>query len=237
MLARDLAKNATAGKYQIRKDYGESLSRYDERLPTRIGEGNILLADAEARTLRQLFTAEAAILSAPFAARLKTLLEQHYGLRVFYPEIARFYSDVKSGTIEKPLPQDAVDGFMEGVRANTPEIFDPSVTTAVDETAAPPPAIAPPEDAPPVEPSMPAPLADPLGELDPKKSRDYSIAGAINELWKAFRQGETTVKNAKAWNEAFRFLSEKVPPILDWLHQFLPGGGDNGPPMPPTMPV
>ena len=233
-LARDLAKALAGGKYNAREEYGEALRLYDERLPTKLREGNILLADAEARTLRQLFAAETSILPVPFAARLKILLEQHIGLRVFYPEIARLYSDVKTGTIETPLPQDAVDGFMEGVHANTPEIFDPSVTTAVAEVATPPPAVTQLEDAPPIEPSTPMPPPDPLGELDPHKTRAYSIAGTINELWKAFRQGETIVKDSKAWYEAYVYLSEKVGPVLDWLRHFFSDGGDGTPPMPPT---
>ena len=98
-LADDLISDLNAGKFQARDEYTSSLQRYNSRLPCRPGDGNILLADAEARTLRNLFAAEAEILAVPFASKLKTFLEQHIGLRVFYPEIAKFYRDVQSGRL------------------------------------------------------------------------------------------------------------------------------------------
>jgi hypothetical protein len=75
ILARDILAALRAQKYQVRGEYADGLANYESRLPNGPGEGNVLLADAEARTLRELFAAEANVLSFGFAAKLKTLLE------------------------------------------------------------------------------------------------------------------------------------------------------------------
>jgi Leucine-rich repeat (LRR) protein len=138
-LAEDLISALTTTRtVQARSEYLESLRRYVERLPNTKDDGNILLADAEARTIRNLFASEIDVISAPFAARLKTFLEQHIGLRVFYPEITAFYRDVQNGRINEPLSLDAIDGFVEVIKKNTPAVFDPSVEEAIDGAAEPP---------------------------------------------------------------------------------------------------
>jgi hypothetical protein len=133
VLAGDLVSDLSSQKFQARSEYSEVLRRYEVRLPYGPNSGNILLADAEARTLRNLFAAEADILSVPLASKLKTFLEQHMGLRVFYPEITHFYRDVQSGRIDLPLPLDAVEAFVREIKANTPNVFDASVTSALRE--------------------------------------------------------------------------------------------------------
>jgi hypothetical protein len=134
-LCGDLISELRAGRYQAREEYVAGLERYLTRLPDRPGDGNILLADAEARTLRNLFGAESNILSVAFSSKLKTYLEQHIGLRVFYPEIAKFYRDVQTGKLEQPLPLDAVEGFVRGVQESTPDVFDPSVAETIEGSA------------------------------------------------------------------------------------------------------
>jgi hypothetical protein len=59
ILARDMISELKAQKYQVRGEYADGLAKYRSRLPTEPGHGNILLADAAARTLRSLFAAEA----------------------------------------------------------------------------------------------------------------------------------------------------------------------------------
>ena len=76
----------------MRSDYREGLERYIGDLPSEPGAGNFLLADAEARMLRSLFAAEPHILAEPFAARLKTVLENHFALLGFYPGRSRAIS-------------------------------------------------------------------------------------------------------------------------------------------------
>lgn len=232
-LAQDLIRDLGARKYQVRVDYFECLKKYEERLPLQPGSGNILLADAEARTLRSLFAAEAQSLEPPLAAKLKTFLEQHIGLRVFYPEIANFYRHVQTGRLERPLPIDALDGVIENVKRYSPSVFDVSVSSAIEgSTLEPPkPAHIPENELPPENINQPLPPSDPLGPIDSIKAREFSAAGAVNSLWRAFVEGEKVYKSIEGWRKAGESLRPYVSEILAWLHTFISGGG--GPP--PTI--
>jgi hypothetical protein len=225
-LAEDLiAELSTARRFQARAEYREGLKRYAERLPRSKSDGNILLADAEARTIRNLFASEVDTIAAPFASKLKTFLEQHIGLRVFYPEITSFYRDVQTGRINEPLSLDAIEGFVEIVRENTPTIFDVSVEEAVDGAAESPPTV-------PVannqtiaaNTAQSIPPADPLGEVDSGKAHDYTFAGAANSLWKIFLEGERINRGVEAWTKAGIAFRPYVSDILDWLHRFTSSG-------------
>jgi hypothetical protein len=223
VLAEDLARDLERGTSNLRVDYRTELRKYVQRLPSPGDDGNILLADAAARTLRAMFAAEVDIISAPIAAHLRTLLEHHIGLRPYYPEIDIFYRDVRSGRLQKPLPIDAFASVVRGVEANTPEIFDPSVIAAMDQGAEPGPIIVPVED-PPESTNQPTPPPDPLGDLDPAKAHDLQAAGIVNKLWQVFTAGETVHKAAGAWRATYDALAPPVGQILDWLRQFLPAG-------------
>jgi hypothetical protein len=238
-LGSDLVSDFESGRYQAREEYKDGLERYLERLPEKPGGGNILLADAEARTLRNLFAAEADILSIAFASKLKTFLEQHIGLRVFYPDIAKFYRDVQTGKLEQELPLDAIEGFVRGIQDSTPEIFDRSVAATIEGSA---------DDAQQsfdvpelgsqnvASSSVPMPPRDPLGELDPKVSSDFTFAGAANGIWRTFLQGEKIYKAFEGWRLAGENLQPHVARILHWLAQAVSSGG--GPPtLPPTIGV
>jgi hypothetical protein len=221
-LAEDLVLALNAQVYQVRSEYSHCLKRYSSRLPINSGDGNILLADAEARTLRTLFAADANILAAGFASQLKTFLEHHIGLRPYYPEIEKFYRDVQSGRIETPLPQDAVDGIVKGIKANTPIVFDPSVSAAIEGAAQPAPSVGKPsaDELPAPDPNQVTPPADPLKELDPKKARDFTFGGIVNALWKVFLEGEKVPKAGEGWNTAANTLQPYVAAILEWLKSF-----------------
>jgi Leucine Rich repeats (2 copies) len=236
-LSKDLIADLESNRFQARPDYLEGLEKYVERLPTKRGDGNILLADAEARTLRNLFAAEADILSVAFASKLKTFLEQHMGLRVFYPEIASFYRDVQNGRIEAPLSLDAIEGFVQGIKENSPTIFDPSVEEAIEGSAESAPSSLPVQgsEKPATEPGVPVPPKDPLGDIDPQRASDFSFAGVVNSVWRTFLQGERIYKAAEAWNKAGSALRPHVNEILGWLYRFV-GPGDV-PPTPPTLGV
>ena len=98
---------------------GSSGSTVD--LPTAPSEGNILLADAEARALHSLFLAETSALNEAFAARLKAFLETHFALLAFYEdEMRRFHMAAKKGSLASPFPQDAVHKVGDVIDANTP---------------------------------------------------------------------------------------------------------------------
>jgi hypothetical protein len=151
------------------------------------------------------------------------LLEQHIGLRAFYPEIETFYRDVCSGRIERALPQDAVDGLINSVRLNSPSVFDPAVGEALTGSARLPPTIvpAPPHESPRAASNHPMPPADPLKELDPKKARDFTVGGVANALWKTYLEGEKIPKAAEGWHTTLETLQLYITPILEWLRNFM----------------
>jgi Leucine-rich repeat (LRR) protein len=225
-VAKDLVDDLSGNKFQARTDYLQSLINYRERLPISKSEGNILLADAEARTLRNLFAGEADILSVPFAAKLKTFLEQHIGLRVFYPEIANFYHDVQTGRIETPLSLDAIEGFVQTVREHTPSVFDGSVEEALEgstDIAKSFPSTTSPDGG--GQSLQPMPPKDPLGDIDPAKAADLTFAGTANSLWKVFLQGEKIYNSMSAWKNAGAALRPHIAEILNWLQRFMPPSG------------
>jgi hypothetical protein len=140
-LATDTARALRSGKWGARSDYAESLDQYAAYLPKQPDEGNFLLADAKARIIRAMFAAEQDFLPVPFAAELKVLLEQHIGLRAYYPATEEFYESVRSGHLERPLPIDAAEGFIQGVRDNTPTLFEQNVADTLQDVARPLPRI------------------------------------------------------------------------------------------------
>ncbi|HTW36470.1 MAG TPA: leucine-rich repeat domain-containing protein [Rhizomicrobium sp.] len=226
-LANDLLADLKNNIYQAREEYSRGLQKYGARLPERPGEGNILLADAEARTLRNLFAAEADILSTAFASKLKTFLEQHMGLRVFYPEIANFYRDLRTGHLKEPLPLDAVEGFVQGIQNNTPAVFEPTVSDAIQGTAE-PPVVIPASDrleSASRDTGQPMPPPDPLGDVDPERAWDFTFAGTANGLWRAFLEGSKVYKAAAAWKKAGDAIAPHAQEILKWLHDFMNSSG------------
>jgi hypothetical protein len=132
------------------------------------------------------------------------------------------------------LPLDAIEGFLGGVRENTPSVFEPSVEKAVSGSreyeavdtnlhAA---------DRPTADVHQPVPPKDPLGEVDPHAASDFTFAGAANGIWKAFLQGEKIHKALEGWAKARDALSPHVSEILSWLHKFI-SATDGSPPLPP----
>ncbi len=91
VLATDTARSLRSGEWNIRPDYAETLDQYVAYIPKQPEEGNFLLADAKARIIRSMFAAEQDFLPVPVAAELKVLLEQHIGLRAYYPATEEFY--------------------------------------------------------------------------------------------------------------------------------------------------
>jgi hypothetical protein len=180
VLAADIARSLRSGRWNARSDYSETLDQYAAYLPAQPGEGNFLLADAEGRVIRAMFAAEQDFLPTPIAAKLKVLLEQHIGLRAYYPATEDFYESVRSGHLERPLPMDAVEGFVQGVRDNTPTFFELNVPQSLEGVAQPIPMIAPADaEVPKHDSAQPAPPPDPLGEVDPEKSRQFTLASGV----------------------------------------------------------
>jgi len=222
VLATDIARSLRSGRWNARSDYSETLDQYAVYLPAQPGEGNFLLADAEARVIRAMFAAEQDFLPVPLAAKLKVLLEQHIGLRAYYPAMEEFYESVRSGHLEAPLPIDAVEGFILGVRDNTPTLFEPNVADILENSAQPLAGISPVHlEASTSDSTQPAPPPDPLGEVDPEKSRRYTLGSAVNALWKAVQSGEKAGKTVEGWSTVIATLGPNVVPILEWLRSAL----------------
>jgi hypothetical protein len=221
-LASDIAQSLRSGRWNARVDYTETLDQYGAYLPVQPEEGNFLLADAEARIIRSMFAAEQDILPVPLAAKLKVFLEQHIGLRAYYPATEEFYESVRSGHLETPLPIDAIEGFIRGVRDSTLALFEASVPDTLQGVAQPIPAVSPIDvEARAVSEAQPAPPPDPLGEVDPEKARRFTLGGAVNALWTVFLEGEKIDKHVEGWVKVAATLRPYVLRILEWLRSTL----------------
>ncbi len=221
-LASDIARKLQQQKWNVRDEYKETLADYAAYLPKHPEEGNFLLADAQARIIRHMFAEEKAILPFAFSVKLKVLLEQHIGLRAYYPEIPAFYESVRKGHLEQPLPIDAIEGFIKGVRDNTPTLFEPNVAGTLQGVERPVPNIAVPiMEAPKSTDEQLAPPPDPLGEVDPEKSRQFTLASGVNDLCKVMSEGEKVGKNVEGWSKAVGTLAPYAAPILEWLRVYL----------------
>lgn len=236
--AKQLCNQAMSPRFQGRSDYAESLTQYLEWLPSQSGTGNILLADGEARVLNRLFVAEQDILSTAFASRLSTLLEDHFGLRPYYPELERHYHSIRTGHLATPLPRDAVESIRQAIHVHSPAVFDETVAPALAETARPIPVVsAPPADeVPPSDPNRPKPPRDPIADVDPAASRNFTFASAANRIYRILKNGKDAGDGVKGWNEVYAAFKEHIAPLLKWLQENWPGGGtDGGSTLPPTI--
>lgn len=205
-------------EFQIRDTYKEELEFYLLHLPSTSDIGNILIADATISFLRELHDREDH-LPETFSLKLKSVIKNYYGLRVFYPETERFHIAAKAAQIVDSLPMDAVNDIIEVVKRFTPDLFDRSVPGAIDETV---------RDETTLSPvghfsgsnSMALP-PDPLGEVDASQASALQIASALNRLWTVFKAGETNDDAAKRWADAYKQLSGPMKAIIDWLLAFL----------------
>lgn len=217
-LLADLQSNRFSN---VRIDYREALERYKGDLPPAPGQGNFMLADQEARFLRDLFAAEADVIPAPFAARLKGLLQQHIALRGFYREVERFYDAVQKGHLEKPLPWDNVESFGRTIRENTPDKFESSVSQGLQEVERKPPAIELESEDIRRDPNAILPPPDPLGEVNSENSRSFSVASVVNGVMEVVGKGKDVADGMDGWEQTAHKLAEDAAPVIDWLSQFI----------------
>lgn len=160
----------------------------------------------------------------PLAAKLKVLLEQHIGLRAYYPATGDFYESVRSGHLEAPLPMDAVEGFIQGVRDNTPTLFEPNVSESLGRFAQPLPTISIIDtDVASFNTARPAPPPDPLGPLDPVREWRFIVASGTNALWKTVKIGPTAYAGYEGWSKIVETLGPHAAPIITWLRGYLGG--------------
>jgi hypothetical protein len=104
-----------------------------------------------------------------------------------------------------------VEEFVQGVRENTPTVFEPNVADTLEITAKPLPEILPAEiEAPTSDVAQPGPPLDPLGEVDPEKSQRYVVASGANALWKVLLQGEKIGKTVEGWTKVVETLGAPI---------------------------
>lgn len=234
--ATQLAETASSPKFQGRSDYSQILTDYLKWLPNELGNGNLLFADGEARTLNKLFNVEEAILPTVFASKLSVLLEDHIALRSFYPEIERHYHAVRTGRVVTPLSRDAVQAIQTIIRSQTPKVFDETIVPAIVEAAKPVPDMRPPpqEDLPPADPNRPKPPKDPIAETDLQSSQSYVLASAYNRIWSILQKGKNAAQGVEGWQKTYNLLKPHIGSVIEFLRNFLPGDG-GGPSLPPTI--
>ncbi len=221
-LADDVIAALSGGKYNVRSEFLDYLRKYSQRLPQGAKDGNMLLADAMARALHDLFAADAEILSPGFASLLSSFLKQHIGLCAYYPEVGTFNRDIRDGQLSRPFPLRAVQAFTETVQEYTPTVFEPPVSQAIsDAQNSSPPAPAPAIDAPPPSPQTILPPPNPGGDIDPTKSREFATASTANRLWKVVQAGGEMGRGAAAWIAVTHALGPSVAEIINWLAHFL----------------
>jgi hypothetical protein len=116
---------------------------------------------------------------------------------------------------------DAIEGFIQGVRAYTPTHFEPNVSQSFEGVARPIPEI-PAVAETRVSTELPSPPPDPLGEVDTEKEHRLEIGGAVNEIVKVIEAGEKVNKGIEGWAGVTNTLAPYVFQIFDWLRNFLP---------------
>jgi hypothetical protein len=208
--------------HNVRSSYSEGLERYLMDLPTAPGDGDFLLADGEARTLRSLFSAEKHLLPEAFAASLKTMLESHFALLGFYPEVERYLGAARRGEISAPLPQEAIKAFTGIVRENTPQAFSQEVSQGLGEVMREAPRVElEPEDIrtghAPIDPP-----AYPYDEPDPEKSHAFAVMSSLNALygtvWELAKKEPSKIVH---WVAIEELLRPYATAIIHWLQSFV----------------
>jgi hypothetical protein len=207
-----LLKALREGRYNARKEYREALKYYHSDLPKTASAGNILLANDQIRILHDMLLADASMLSAGLAGRLKSVIANQFALNAFYDLVQRHNDAVNAGNWSRPFPLDEAKSFFGAVEDNTPRWFEPQVEQGLRQVEqAEPPAAEPPEAAP-ASAIEPPPL--PPGTPDARDSWRRQMATSANALWETFLHMPV---DKEEWRKAADELGAHVRPILDFL--------------------
>ncbi len=212
-----LLKALRDGRYNARREYGETLEYYLADLPTTAGAGNILLANDQVRILHDMFLADASMLSEGLASRLKSVIANQFALNAFYDLVHRHNEAVNAGNWSRPFPLEEAKSFFGAVETNTPRWFEPRVEQGLRQVAQaePPPASAP--APPPASVIAPGPL--PPGTPDAQNSWKRQMATAANAVWETFLQGRDMPVEKDEWRRAANELGPHVRPIIEFLRE------------------
>jgi hypothetical protein len=208
--------------------YMSILNRYLEELPSDTSIGSIFLCDGEADVLRLNIASDKAsnFIGIDPEIRLMQFLKFHDGLIHYYPEIAQFKQDVGNSRISEPLPQDAVLGFTDTVNSHS-QIIDKSVgqdLSKINRLNQERAALNKEQDQK-QEPKSAKPTeslsSDPISDIDPIKTADFSIAAAINKFWQFFLQAPAAVKKMAEYASAYEKILPYIIVALEWLKKYI----------------
>lgn len=101
-LTQKILHSMTSNRYNCRAEYITMLESYLETMINNDENRDFYIADAYIRAIRAMFQADSDFLEIGLASMLKVLIEQHIGLRAYYPQITAFYEDVRTGRLNKP---------------------------------------------------------------------------------------------------------------------------------------
>ena len=219
-LAKSLAQKIRSGDFQAGVQYASDLESYAQQLPNEAG-GNIYLADSTLRTLRDDLADDLGLgyVDDRFARRLLRVIEAHYGVRVYYPDLQGLYDDVKRGELTEPPPLMAMQQLTEVVDEFTPDVFDESVIETVDQKSWPTFESSKEEatEAQSVADSSVQLPPDPIADVDPVRADQAARAGAFNRLWSILRKTENASKNIERAEKAADVFARNIDEIISWF--------------------
>ena len=212
------------GQYQHHESLLVNVESYLGHLPSSAKKQNILSADAAIRSIRDLFSAEYETYGNYLASELKRLLEAHQALRSYYPGLTKFYTAVRTGALNEPLPNDA-RGELVKIIKSTPSLFERDVSKAVEASR---PVVAEPKTQPrePPRAGEILPPADPLGPISSEKAAKVSEAGTINRWWQVLLQGPQMLGRAAKFVENLeKFRAAAAPWVQKIIDSWTASGG------------
>lgn len=219
--AADLIADLRNSLFQVAPHYVTELERYQNRLPLDAGE-SIYSADAALRNIRDDLERDIQHgIDDRFLSRARRLIEAHYGLRIYFPELLEFYEDVRQSRQTEPVPLEALGKLRKAIEEHTPDVFEPSVgeafAHAVDVAPA---ARAESNDAlveaghPPVTSTLPP---DPIANVDPVRAAQHAEMSMQNRIWALLRGVEKGGKALERIEKVSSTYQKWIDPILDWL--------------------
>jgi len=219
VLAENLTTDLSRNTLQARTSYQSALARYVENLP-RDHDGSIYLADAAMRELRDDLEDDIKQgMDNRAARRLKSVLEQHYGLRPYFPDLMTFYDDVREGKLTEPPPLEAMAKIEEIIVENTPDVFEPNVSQSLgslDHVRPERPPAGGLKDEAPIESDITLP-PDPIANIDPERAGQHAKAGAINKIIDTFKTVEKGHKAIERVTKVGKALYKAGEIIREWL--------------------
>lgn len=220
-IANDLIAGLTDNRFQVGRHYIRELENYRDRLPLDATE-SVYSADAALRNLRDDLENDMRHgICDRFAPRLQRLIEAHYGLRVYFPELLEFYDDVKQARQAEPPPLEALGQLRHIITDNTPGVFAPSVNEkfahAVDVARPATVSQETPSDGLASASATRTLPPDPIAGIDPVRAAQHAEMSMQNRIWAVLRRVEEGGKAVDRIDKVVSGYAKWIDPVLDWL--------------------